>query len=154
MEKLLTEKIANPRSNFGPGAAAVVTAVVELIQSEGGGLGGEQAQDATQAISNQKQGKKIGGSDHREDELSRQSRIHMDTRRLTVQGLPRGQANESDLRKIFSAAGVVESAAVRITKSKQPTGTVIMSSREEAEAAVSIFDGADMAGRVLRVRLS
>jgi hypothetical protein len=118
MEGLLTEKIANPRGNFGPGAVAVVRAVIELIESEGGGLGGEQATDPNahlrpresqpqQQQSNRggsaggggggggKQGSRSGGADT--------------GRRLNVQGLPRGQANEAELRKIFSAAGRVES---------------------------------------------
>ena len=36
MEELLAKKIADPRADFGAGAAAVVGAVVELISQEGG----------------------------------------------------------------------------------------------------------------------
>jgi RNA recognition motif-containing protein len=57
------------------------------------------------------------------------------------------------LTKIFGAAGRVMSAAVKQNKSKQFVGTIVMESAEAAQAAVEIFNGADMNGRALSVRL-
>jgi hypothetical protein len=45
-------------------------------------------------------------------------------------------------------------AGVRVAaKTKAVVGTVVMASVEEAEQAVLLFDGADMAGRPLKVRV-
>jgi hypothetical protein len=58
------------------------------------------------------------------------------------------------LAEIFSAAGRVASATVRVTKSKQFEGTVTMESAAAAGMAVELLNGADCNGRALRVRLS
>ncbi len=73
--------------------------------------------------------------------------------KVEVGNLPRGSANAEGLKEICRAAGGVESAQVRVTKSKVPMGVVVMESPEAAAMAVSILNGADCNGRALRVRL-
>ena len=64
------------------------------------------------------------------------------------------QTSSEDLRQIFAQAGTVESATVvedRDTGRSRGFGFVEMSSREEAQAAISQFNGQDVNGRSLTV---
>ncbi len=71
---------------------------------------------------------------------------------MIVANIPRGQANPEDLTEICRAAGTVISASIRVTKSKQYEGTVMMGSSSDADMAVELLNGADCNGRALRVR--
>ncbi len=60
----------------------------------------------------------------------------------------------SDLEKLFSAHGTVESAQIiedRSTGQSKGFGFVEMSSESEARAAMSALDGQDQGGRALKV---
>lgn len=73
--------------------------------------------------------------------------------KLFVGGLPFSTSNER-LREVFSEAGHVESAVVvtdRDTGRSRGFGFVEMSTPEEAEEAISRFNGRDMDGRRLLV---
>src|SRR5918998_6407336 len=64
------------------------------------------------------------------------------------------QTSSEDLRELFAQAGTVESATVvedRDTGRSRGFGFVEMSSKEEAQAAISQFDGRELAGRSLKV---
>ena len=64
------------------------------------------------------------------------------------------QTSSEDLRQIFAQAGTVESTTVvedRDTGRSRGFGFVEMSSREEAQAAISQFNGQDVNGRSLTV---
>ena len=64
------------------------------------------------------------------------------------------QTSSEDLQQLFAQAGTVESAAVvedRETGRSRGFGFVEMSSKEEAETAISQFNGKDMGGRALTV---
>ena len=64
------------------------------------------------------------------------------------------QATEDDLREAFEKFGAVEAARVvmdRYTNQSRGFGFVDMSNDEEAKAALAGMDGADLAGRAVRV---
>jgi cold-inducible RNA-binding protein len=64
------------------------------------------------------------------------------------------QTSSEDLRQLFAQAGTVESASVvedRDTGRSRGFGFVEMSSREEAQAAISQFNGQEVNGRSLTV---
>ncbi len=62
--------------------------------------------------------------------------------------------SSSDLEKLFSPHGTIESAQViedRSTGQSKGFGFVEMGSNEEAQAAISALDGQDNGGRALKV---
>jgi cold-inducible RNA-binding protein len=64
------------------------------------------------------------------------------------------RTSSDDLSELFATAGTVESASVvedRETGRSRGFGFVEMSSKEEAEAAISQFNGKEINGRVLTV---
>ena len=64
------------------------------------------------------------------------------------------QTSSEDLRQLFAQAGTVESATVvedRDTGRSRGFGFVEMSTKEEAQAAISQFNGQDVNGRSLTV---
>ena len=64
------------------------------------------------------------------------------------------QTSGEDLRQMFTQAGTVETATVvedRDTGRSRGFGFVEMSSKEEGNAAISQFDGRELAGRSLKV---
>jgi cold-inducible RNA-binding protein len=64
------------------------------------------------------------------------------------------QTSGEDLRQLFAQAGTVETATVvedRDTGCSRGFGFVEMSSKEEGGAAISQFDGRELAGRSLKV---
>jgi cold-inducible RNA-binding protein len=64
------------------------------------------------------------------------------------------QTTEDDLQELFSQAGTVESASVvtdRDTGRSRGFAFVEMSSKEEGDAAIAQFNGADVHGRNLTV---
>ena len=64
------------------------------------------------------------------------------------------QTTSNDLQELFSQAGTVESASVvedRETGRSRGFGFVEMSTKEEAAAAISQFDGKELGGRALKV---
>ncbi|HLL76692.1 MAG TPA: RNA-binding protein [Pyrinomonadaceae bacterium] len=64
------------------------------------------------------------------------------------------QTSSEDLRQLFAQAGTVESATVvedRDTGRSRGFGFVEMSSKEEAQAAISQFNGQEVNGRSLTV---
>jgi cold-inducible RNA-binding protein len=64
------------------------------------------------------------------------------------------QTSGEDLRQLFAQAGTVESATVvedRDTGRSRGFGFVEMSTREEAQAAISQFNGQEVNGRSLTV---
>ena len=64
------------------------------------------------------------------------------------------QTSSEDLQQLFAQAGTVESVAViedRDTGRSRGFGFVEMSSEEEGDAAISQFDGRELAGRSLKV---
>jgi RNA recognition motif-containing protein len=64
------------------------------------------------------------------------------------------QTSSEDLRQLFAQAGTVESASVvedRDTGRSRGFGFVEMSSKEEAQAAISQFNGQEVNGRSLTV---
>ena len=73
--------------------------------------------------------------------------------KLFVGGLP-FSTSEERLREVFAQAGTVESAVVvtdRGTGRSRGFGFVEMSTSEEADQAVSKFNGKDLDGRLLKV---
>ena len=76
--------------------------------------------------------------------------------KLFVGGLPFSVSSER-LREIFAAAGTVESATV-VTDSgtgrSRGFGFVEMATSEEAQEAVSRFNGRDLDGRQIKVELA
>ena len=73
--------------------------------------------------------------------------------KLFVGGLP-FSTSEERLREVFAQAGKVESAVVvtdRGTGRSRGFGFVEMSTSEEADQAVSKFNGKDLDGRLLKV---
>lgn len=73
--------------------------------------------------------------------------------KLFVGGLP-FSTSEERLREVFAEAGTVESAVVvtdRGTGRSRGFGFVEMSTSEEADQAVSKFNGKDLDGRLLKV---
>ncbi|MDH4329947.1 MAG: RNA-binding protein [Candidatus Moranbacteria bacterium] len=74
-------------------------------------------------------------------------------KKLYVGGLPYA-TTEDALKEAFSAAGTVESAIVimdRATGRSKGFGFVEMSTDEEAQAAIEMFDGKDFDGRNITV---
>ncbi len=64
---------------------------------------------------------------------------------------------DDSLRNHFAGAGAVESAAVvmdKMTGRSRGFGFVEMSSEEEAQKAISMFDGKELDGRVIRVSIA
>ena len=77
-------------------------------------------------------------------------------KRLYVGGLPYRTTDEA-LMEAFSKAGKVESAKVIIDKMSGRSkgfGFVEMSTDEEAQAAINMFDGQDYDGRKLTVNVA
>ena len=73
--------------------------------------------------------------------------------KLFVGGLPYSTSNER-LRELFAECGQVESATIvtdRDTGRSRGFGFVEMSTNEEAEAAISRYNGQDFEGRRLQV---
>ncbi len=74
-------------------------------------------------------------------------------KKLYVGGLPYS-SGDADLRDAFSKAGTVESATVimdKMTGRSKGFGFVEMGSDEEAQAAISMWNGQDFGGRKLTV---
>jgi len=64
---------------------------------------------------------------------------------------------DADLQKLFSQAGTVKSAQVikdRVSGRSKGFGFVEMSSDEEAQNAISKFNGQDFGGRALTVNIA
>jgi RNA recognition motif-containing protein len=77
-------------------------------------------------------------------------------KRLFVGGLPWATTQES-LQQHFSQAGTVESAVVitdRMTGRSKGFGFVEMSTEEEAQKAVEMFDGKELEGRQIAVSMA
>ena len=149
-------------------------AVVQLVSEEGGGVGGEQARErpARGQPTPVFGGYGISASDSRGSSQGLRATQHGASQqsrngsggggggggggtsgcRVTVGNIPRGQANPEDLAEICRAAGSVISASIRVTKSKQYEGIVMMGSSSDADMAVELLNGADCNGRALRVR--
>ncbi len=75
------------------------------------------------------------------------------TKKLYVGGLSYNTTEEG-LRTAFAQAGTVESAIVimdRETQRSKGFGFVVMSTPEEAQAAIQMWDGKELEGRTLRV---
>lgn len=75
------------------------------------------------------------------------------TKKLYVGGLSYNTTEEG-LRNAFAQAGTVESAIVimdRETQRSKGFGFVVMSTPEEAQAAIQMWDGKELEGRTLRV---
>jgi len=74
-------------------------------------------------------------------------------KKLYVGGLPY-TTNEDTLKEYFSGAGQVESAIIikdKMSGRSKGFGFVEMSTDEEAQSAVSMFDGKEFEGRSLTV---
>lgn len=74
-------------------------------------------------------------------------------KKLYVGGLSYG-TTEDALKETFSQAGTVESAAVitdRISGRSKGFGFVEMSTDEEAQKAIEMFDGREIDGRAIKV---
>lgn len=74
-------------------------------------------------------------------------------KKLYVGGLSYGTSEET-LRDTFSQAGTVESAAIiidRMSNRSKGFGFVEMSSEEEAQKAIEMFNGSELEGRKLTV---
>ncbi len=77
----------------------------------------------------------------------------MESKKLYVGNLPYRTA-DADLKEMFSGAGNVVSATIIMDKfsgRSKGFGFVEMSSLDEAEKAISMFNGRDMDGRALTV---
>lgn len=76
--------------------------------------------------------------------------------KLYVGNLPY-TTTDADLQSLFSQAGTVTSAAVvkdRESGRSKGFGFVEMSSNDEAQQAISLFDGKDFQGRTLKVNVA
>lgn len=74
-------------------------------------------------------------------------------KRLYVGGLS-FQTNEETLRNTFAEAGTVESASIitdRISERSRGFAFVEMSTEEEAQKAIEMFNGRELEGRTLTV---
>ena len=74
-------------------------------------------------------------------------------KRLYVGGLPYSTTDDA-LRNAFSEAGTVETAAIikdKISGRSKGFGFVEMSTDEEAQKAIDVFNGKDFEGRTLTV---
>lgn len=77
----------------------------------------------------------------------------MESKKLYVGNLPY-RTTDADLKDLFSGAGSVVSATIIMDKfsgRSKGFGFVEMSSLDEAEKAISMFNGRDMDGRALTV---
>lgn len=77
-------------------------------------------------------------------------------KKLYVGGLSYNTTNDS-LQAAFAQAGTVESATVmmdRMSGRSRGFGFVEMSTPEEAEAAIQLWDGKELEGRTIRVNLA
>lgn len=75
------------------------------------------------------------------------------SKKLYVGGLPYS-TTEDALKEFFAAAGNVETATVitdRMTGRSKGFGFVEMSTEEEAQKAIELFDGKEMEGRKITV---
>ena len=73
--------------------------------------------------------------------------------KLYVGGLPYS-TSEDELKEAFAKAGTVESATVisdRMSGRSKGFGFVEMSTDDEAQAAIKMWDGQDLGGRTLKV---
>ena len=73
--------------------------------------------------------------------------------KLYVGGLPYS-TSEDDLKEAFAKAGTVESATIisdRMSGRSKGFGFVEMSTDDEAQAAIKMWDGQDFGGRTLKV---
>ena len=78
------------------------------------------------------------------------------SKKLYVGGIPYSSTND-DLKNFFAAAGNVESAMIimdKMTHRSKGFGFVEMSTEEEANKAIEMFNGKDFAGRPLTVNLA
>lgn len=74
-------------------------------------------------------------------------------KKLYVGGISYG-TTEDNLKEAFSKAGAVTSAVIimdRMTNKSKGFGFVEMANDDEAEAAIKMWDGAELDGRKLRV---
>ncbi|MDX1535368.1 MAG: RNA-binding protein [Candidatus Spechtbacterales bacterium] len=74
-------------------------------------------------------------------------------KKLFVGGLP-WATTEDELNEAFSKAGTVESAVIitdRMSGRSKGFGFVEMSTEEEAQAAIDMWDGKDFGGRSIAV---
>ncbi|MDP2641266.1 MAG: RNA-binding protein [Candidatus Yanofskybacteria bacterium] len=74
-------------------------------------------------------------------------------KRLYVGGLPY-QTSREELEQLFAAAGAVESASIitdKMSGRSKGFGFVEMSTDEEAQSAIEMFNGKDFNGRNLTV---
>lgn len=74
-------------------------------------------------------------------------------KKLYVGGLSYN-TTEDGLREAFAQAGTVESAVIimdRETQRSKGFGFVVMSTPEEAQAAIQLWDGKELDGRTLKV---
>ncbi len=77
-------------------------------------------------------------------------------KKLYVGGLSY-DTNEATLKEFFSAAGTVETATIiidRMTNRSKGFGFVEMSTDEEAQKAIEMFDGKELDGRNLTVNIA
>jgi len=77
-------------------------------------------------------------------------------KKLFVGGIPY-RATDEELRELFSKAGTVETASIvieRDTGRSKGFGFVEMSSDEEAQNAVKMFDQTDFGGRNISVSIA
>ncbi|MFC1617116.1 RNA recognition motif domain-containing protein [Candidatus Margulisiibacteriota bacterium] len=75
------------------------------------------------------------------------------TNKLYVGNLPYS-ANDDSLKELFSECGQVTSSTVivdRDTNRSKGFGFIEMSTQEEAEKAISTFNGKDLDGRAIKV---
>ncbi len=76
--------------------------------------------------------------------------------KLFIGGLPFSTSSDR-LRELFSAVGTVESATVvtdRVTGQSRGFGFVEMATAEEAQRAVSRFNGQEVDGRQIKVEMA
>ena len=74
-------------------------------------------------------------------------------KKLYIGGIPYS-TTEQELRDLFAEAGEVESVAIiidRITGRSRGFGFVEMTSEEEAQKAIEMFNGKEFGGRTLAV---
>ena len=78
------------------------------------------------------------------------------SKKLFVGGIPY-QATEDELNEAFSKAGTVESAVIiqdKMSGRSKGFGFVEMSTEEEANAAIEMWNGKDFGGREITVNLA
>ena len=80
----------------------------------------------------------------------------MDNKKLFVGGLP-FSITDQDLEELFKEFGTVESATVimdRETRRSKGFGFVVMSTQEEAQAAIKKLHDTDLEGRKITVNIA